>query len=46
MSYYARLSPDQLQALAQEYTAIYRRLGRPVRSSIVAALVTAGRSAN
>jgi SAM-dependent methyltransferase len=46
MSYYARLSPEQRQALAQEYTAIYRRLGRPVRSSIVTALVTARRSAN
>ena len=46
MSYYARLSPEQRQALAQEYTAICRRLGRPVRSSIVTALVTARRSAS
>jgi hypothetical protein len=46
MSYYARLSPEQRQALAQEYTAIYRRLGRPVQSSIVTALVTARRSSN
>jgi hypothetical protein len=29
-----------------EHTAIYRRLGRPVRSSIVTALDTAHRSAN
>jgi ubiquinone/menaquinone biosynthesis C-methylase UbiE len=43
MSYYALLSPDQRQALAREYDAIYERLGRPIRSSIVAALVTARR---
>jgi ubiquinone/menaquinone biosynthesis C-methylase UbiE len=41
MSYYARLSPDQRQALAREYEAIYERLGRPIRASTVAALVTA-----
>jgi ubiquinone/menaquinone biosynthesis C-methylase UbiE len=45
MSYYARLSADQRQALEREYEAIYERLGRPIRSSTAAALVTARRSA-
>jgi ubiquinone/menaquinone biosynthesis C-methylase UbiE len=44
MSYYARLSPDQRQALRREFEAIYERLGRPIRASIIAALVTARRS--
>jgi hypothetical protein len=44
MSFYARLSPDQCQALEREQEAIYARLGRPIRASIVAALVTARRS--
>ncbi len=43
MSYYARLSPGQRQALDREYEAIYQRLGRPIRASTVAALVTARR---
>jgi SAM-dependent methyltransferase len=37
----ARLSPDQRQALEREHGAICERSGRPIRSSIVAALVTA-----
>jgi len=45
MSFYARLSPDQRQALEHEYEAVYERLGRPIRASTVAALVTARRSA-
>jgi ubiquinone/menaquinone biosynthesis C-methylase UbiE len=45
MSFYARLSPGQRQALEREYEAIYDRLGRPIRASTVAALVTARRSA-
>jgi ubiquinone/menaquinone biosynthesis C-methylase UbiE len=45
MSYYARLSADQRQALEREHEAIYERLGRPIRSSTAAALVTARRSA-
>jgi ubiquinone/menaquinone biosynthesis C-methylase UbiE len=45
MSMYARLSPDQRQALEREHEALYRRLGRPIRASIVSALVTARRSA-
>jgi len=43
MSFYARLSPRQRQALEREYEAIYERLGRPIRASTVAALVTARR---
>ena len=43
LSFYARLSPDQRQALEREYQALYERLGRPIRASAVAALVTAVR---
>jgi ubiquinone/menaquinone biosynthesis C-methylase UbiE len=43
MSAYARLSPDQRQALEREYQVIYERLGRPIHSSTVTALVTARR---
>jgi len=43
MSFYARLSPDQCQALDRQYEAIYQRLGRPVRASTIAVLVTAQR---
>jgi ubiquinone/menaquinone biosynthesis C-methylase UbiE len=45
MSFYARLSPDQRRALEREHEAICERLGRPIRASTVAALVTARRSA-
>jgi hypothetical protein len=44
MSYYARLSPSQREALAQECEVIYARLGRPIRASVVTALVTARRT--
>ena len=44
MSFYARLSPGQRQALEREYEAIYERLGRPIRASTIVALVTARRS--
>ncbi len=44
MSFYAYLSPGQRQALEREYEAIYERLGRPIRASVVASLVTAQRS--
>jgi ubiquinone/menaquinone biosynthesis C-methylase UbiE len=44
MSFHARLSPGQRQALEREHQAIYERLGRPIRASTVAALVTARRS--
>jgi SAM-dependent methyltransferase len=45
LSFWARLSPGQRQALEREYQAIYNRLGRPIRASTVAALVTARRAA-
>jgi hypothetical protein len=45
MSFYARLSPGQREALEREYEAIYERIGRPIRASTVATLVTARRSA-
>src|SRR5271166_5346717 len=45
MSFYARLSPGQRQALEREQEAIYERLGRPIRASVIASLVTARRSA-
>lgn len=44
MSFHARLSPDQRQALEREIAVIHERLGRPVRSSVAAILVTAQRS--
>lgn len=44
MSYYARLSPQQRQALEREHEAIYERFGRPIRASIISTLVTARRS--
>jgi SAM-dependent methyltransferase len=45
MSFWARLSPDQRDALIKENYALHERLGRPVRASTLAALVTARRSA-
>lgn len=44
MSFYARLSPGQRQALEQENAALHERLGRPIRASTVAILLTARRS--
>jgi SAM-dependent methyltransferase len=44
MSFYARLSPGQRQALEQELEAMYEGLGRPLRASTVVGLVTARRS--
>jgi ubiquinone/menaquinone biosynthesis C-methylase UbiE len=41
LSPYARLSPDQRQALEREHEAIYERLGRAIRTSTVTTLVTA-----
>jgi ubiquinone/menaquinone biosynthesis C-methylase UbiE len=43
-SFYHRLAPNQRQALESETVAIYQRLGRPIRSSTVAVLVTARRT--
>jgi ubiquinone/menaquinone biosynthesis C-methylase UbiE len=45
MSYHARLSPDQRKALDREHQAIYQRLGRPIRASTIAVLLTAQRHA-
>ena len=43
MSFWARLSPQQRDALCAENHALRQRLGRPIRSSTVACLVTARR---
>jgi len=43
-SSYRQISPDQREALERESAALYERLGRPIRSSTVAVLVTARRS--
>jgi SAM-dependent methyltransferase len=43
MSFWARLSPAQRDALAAGTEALYQRLGRPIRSSNAACLVTARR---
>jgi SAM-dependent methyltransferase len=45
MSFYDRLAPGQRHALDAEYQALYERLGRPIRASVVAVLVTAPRLA-
>jgi hypothetical protein len=44
MSFWARLSPRQRDALFAENHALHERLGRPIRSSTVACLVTARRA--
>jgi SAM-dependent methyltransferase len=44
MSFWARLSPGQRDPLVAENHALYERLGRPIRSSTVACLVTARRA--
>jgi SAM-dependent methyltransferase len=43
-SFYARLSADQRRALESEIVAIQEGLGRPIRSSTAAVLVTARRT--
>ena len=43
MSSWARLSPDQRDALASENRALHERLGRPIRASTLAGLLTARR---
>jgi SAM-dependent methyltransferase len=42
-SFYWRLSRDQRQALEKEHVVLYERLGRQIRSSMVAVVVTARR---
>ncbi len=44
MSLWARLAPDQREALIAEHRVLYQRLGRPLRSSTIACLVTARRA--
>lgn len=44
-SFFPRLSPDRRRALRREHVEMYERLGRPIRSSTVAVLVTARRGA-
>ena len=43
MSFWARLAPDQRDALASENRALHERLGRPIRASMLAGLLTARR---
>ena len=43
MSFWARLSPAQRDAVAAENQALQEQLKRPIRSSTVACLVTARR---
>jgi len=45
MSFWARLSPRQRDAVAAENDALQQQLRRPIRSSTVACLVTARRAA-
>ncbi|MGH2902055.1 MAG: class I SAM-dependent methyltransferase [Solirubrobacteraceae bacterium] len=45
MSFWARLSADQRDAIEQENRALHERLGRPIRASTLAVLLTARRSA-
>jgi SAM-dependent methyltransferase len=44
MSFWARLSPGQRDALVNETHALHERLGRPIRASTVATLVTVRRN--
>jgi SAM-dependent methyltransferase len=43
MSFWARLAPGQRDALAAANDALHQRLGRPIRSSVIACVVTARR---
>jgi len=45
MSFWSRLSPEQREAVKHENRTLYERLGRPIRSSILACAVTARRAA-
>ncbi len=44
MSFWARLTPNQRDALIAENRSLHQRLGRPIRSSTIACLVTARRA--
>jgi SAM-dependent methyltransferase len=43
MSFWSRLSPEQREAMESAIRSLHEQLGRPLRSSIVACLVTARR---
>lgn len=43
MSFWSRLSPEQREAMESANRTLHEQLGRPIRSSIVACLVTARR---
>ena len=43
MSFWSRLSPEQREAVEDANRTLHEKLGRPIRSSIVACLVTARR---
>jgi SAM-dependent methyltransferase len=45
MSFWSKLSPQQREALEHENRTLYERLGRPIRSSVLACAVTARRAA-
>lgn len=45
MSFWSRLSPERRKAMQSAIQALQERLGRPIRSSVLASLVTAGRTA-
>jgi ubiquinone/menaquinone biosynthesis C-methylase UbiE len=44
MSFWARLSPEQRDAVTSENHALHQRLGRPIHASTLAVLLTARRS--
>jgi SAM-dependent methyltransferase len=44
LSFYSALSPDRRRALEREHVAMHERLGRPIRSSTAAVLLTARRN--
>lgn len=44
MSFWSRLSPEQRQAMASANRSLHQQLGRPIRSNLVACLVTARRA--
>ena len=44
LSFYSALSPDRRRAIEREHVAMHERLGRPIRSSTAAVLLTARRT--
>ncbi len=45
LSFWSKLSPEQREAVQRENRALYARLGRPIRSSVLACALTARRAA-